>query len=444
MEFLKSEMLCACLTEDQYDRLNLQTSNYSEFFLKEMVKILPLPGMERWPMTNRQDSQLLFSLVCIDPHDRDTPTQGSFLKWAAKAKKAALKLLLSSFELAADHEAITSTVNNFPTMGIFMCRVDKKRRDKVKNKSIFDYKDTSCLASVTYFRHGQQTQLLWLATTLQKPPIQSVHAVWRKMGLGTYLVCLLIKQHQGIPPGSLEDSVLCLQASTERTNPSRSFYLKLGFICHDLEDNGLSLTSEEFKKTVIDFPSAWVLPENQKMALFKLMHGRLTLSETALDVIDLTTTSELASPNSWKEYVYAKFPLVLPSMMRIESYVDICPVLKWLSTERLPETDRPFVPTRSLSTTSGKILGHARAWFESDTWLKTDDIQFLVAFLMRNKLSNNGFVHVLMTVLLWSIKKPSSSLVAGVCQSAWLWETENLFLFQWGPVDHQRCQSFLP
>jgi hypothetical protein len=43
----------------------------------------------------------------------------------------------------------------------------------------------------------------------------------------------------------------------------------------------------------------------------------------------------------------------------------------------------------------GKILGHHRAQFHLDTWLKTDDIQFFVSFLMRNKLSNNRFVHVL-------------------------------------------------
>jgi hypothetical protein len=30
-----------------------------------------------------------------------------------------------------------------------------------------------------------------------------------------------------------------------------------------------------------------------------------------------------------------------------------------------------------------------------DTWLKTDDMQFLVSFLMHNKVGNNGFVHVL-------------------------------------------------
>jgi hypothetical protein len=65
--------------------------------------------------------------------------------------------------------------------------------------------------------------------------------VLEKWGLSTYLVCgLLVKQHQGIPPaGSLEGSVLCLQASMDRTNQSHSFYLKLGFICHDLKDNGL-------------------------------------------------------------------------------------------------------------------------------------------------------------------------------------------------------------
>ena len=233
--------------------------------------------------------------------------------------------------------------------------------------------------------------------------------MWRKQGLATYLVCLLLKQHQGVPiirkrnlvvkkhrgiRNGLEGSVLCLQAAMDRRNPSNSFYLKLGFISHDPIDNGLSLTSDAFQKKIIEFPTVWVPPEKAKMLLFKLMHGRLTLPVE--DVIDLTNTSDLAFPTTWNNYVYAKFPFYWHSMKRIESYVENCPILKWLSTEPLLDTDRPFVTTPSVSTTSGTIVGQHRATFDHDTWLKTDDMQFLVAFLMRNKLSSiNEKVHVL-------------------------------------------------
>jgi hypothetical protein len=183
----------------------------------------------------------------------------------------------------------------------------------------------------------------------------------------------------------------------ERSNPSRSFYLKLGFIGHYGEDNGLSLTSRQFQKKIIEYPFAWVTPENQKMALFRLTHARLILSETSNPIVDLTTMpdSPVSSVSSWKTYVYSKFPFSSPSMKRIERCVENCPILKQLTTEPLADTDRPFIPTRSLSSTSGMIRGDARSWFDDDSWLKTDDVQFLLAFLMRNKISNNGFVHVL-------------------------------------------------
>jgi hypothetical protein len=149
--------------------------------------------------------------------------------------------------------------------------------------------------------------------------------VWQKLGLATYLICILLKQHQGIPPGSFDDSVLFLQASWERTDPTRSFYLKLRFISHDLEDNGLCLTSKEIQKKVINFLFAWV--SSTKMTLFKLTSGQLILP-AKLDVVDLMTTSDLVSRTSWKGYVYAQFPFYSPSMKRIESYLDICPILR--------------------------------------------------------------------------------------------------------------------
>jgi hypothetical protein len=120
--------------------------------------------------------QLLFSLVCFDPNAFESSSQVLPLsKYSAKAKKLALKMLLESF-LPTKHDSITLAVGNFQTIAIFMCWADKKK--KTKHKSIFDYKDTSCLCSLTYFRHEQKTFVLWLSTTLEAPPIESSHCVW--------------------------------------------------------------------------------------------------------------------------------------------------------------------------------------------------------------------------------------------------------------------------
>jgi hypothetical protein len=122
-------------------------------------------------------------------------------------------------------------------------------------------------------------QVLWLATTLEEPPIESVHVMWQKLGLGTYLLlCMLVKQHTGIGNGSLEDSVIILQASGKRRKPVQSFYLRQGFICHDESaDNGLSLTSLGFQQAVKVSPKVWVPAATEQMSLFKLSQGRLVL-----------------------------------------------------------------------------------------------------------------------------------------------------------------------
>jgi adenine-specific DNA methylase len=114
-------------TQDLYNCLNLCHSYHSEFFFKEIKEILPLDGINRWPeiKTTSSDttkkSQILFSLVCFDPHVSDTSSQFlPFQKWAAKAKKLTLKMLLLSF-LSNEHESITLAINNFPMIDIFMC-----------------------------------------------------------------------------------------------------------------------------------------------------------------------------------------------------------------------------------------------------------------------------------------------------------------------------------
>jgi hypothetical protein len=76
---------------------------------------------------------------------------------------------------------------NYPTIAIFMSQCDGqeniKRNHKKHNlhKSILDVKYTSslhCLAAVNYFQVGPKTHVLWLSTTLESPPVDSIHVMW--------------------------------------------------------------------------------------------------------------------------------------------------------------------------------------------------------------------------------------------------------------------------
>jgi hypothetical protein len=72
---------------------------------------------------------------------------------------------------------------NFPTIAIFMSQVDDQDLKKMQNfsKSLLDVRDRSsihCLAAVNYFQDGSHTQVLWLATTLEAPPMDSIHVMW--------------------------------------------------------------------------------------------------------------------------------------------------------------------------------------------------------------------------------------------------------------------------
>jgi hypothetical protein len=171
-----------------------------------------------------------------------------------------------------------------------------------------------------------------------------------------------------------------------------SFYLKLGFICHDeyVDDNGLSQTSKGFQKAVQKFPKLWVPPGREAMSFFQLFQGQLNLSQNEIDL----TESDSKSETTWKSYAYAKFPWPSPSMKRIEGHLDTHPILRWLSGEPLPVMEHPFFITRSMSTMSGMIIGNAWQLLNSRSWLSTNEILFLFAFLLRNPESNR-FFHVL-------------------------------------------------
>jgi hypothetical protein len=82
-------------------------------------------------------------------------------------------------------------------------------------------------------------------------------------------------------------------------------------------------------------------------------------------------------------------------MKKIELFANALPVLKWFSLSSLPLTDRPLEWKPSASSMSGLIVGDRRVKMTSSSWLSTDEIQFLFAFLMRNIDGNTGFLHVL-------------------------------------------------
>jgi hypothetical protein len=405
------DRLCAQLTgtvankaaDEFYQEFNLISSAFSEYYLKEMMEIFYLPGMERWPellspeVTKKKKlPPMLLSMVCFSPPASsillNSPTNS---RRAEIASSKAREMLQSTFVSKHDHECIDVALDNFPTIAIFMAQVPedglKKRKNKNKRKSICDVKDNSslhCIAAVNYLADGTHTQVLFLATTFEEPPVNSIHVTWQQLGLATYLLCMLVKQHTR--NSTIQHSILSLQASPQRNNPARSFYLKLGFSCYnELEDNGLSRTSAGFQEAVQRFPELWV--KSESMLFFRLCQGRLNLPQRKKLVPALISESGTESDG----ITYAQFPWPCHSMKLIEGYLETRPILTWLSGDPLPITDRPLITTTSKSKISGSVLGERRKLLNSpDSWLSTDEIQFLVAFLTRNQESNR-FFHVL-------------------------------------------------
>ena len=284
MEAREREKLCARLigsvgdrpADTFYQEFNLETPTvFAEFYFKEMMEIYHFPGMEGWPIVMDRPSsmkkqvrlppKIYLSLVVFKPPGAVPSSKGASTLIKSRVELALTKardMVSSCFNSKEDHHCIKVAMDKYPTIAIFMCQVldqtqEVKRKRKTKNdqirKSILDVKDASslhCLAAVNYFTVGQKTVVLWLATTLQKPPVHSIHVTWRKIGLATYLLCMLVKQHTKY--GDLFDSVICLQSSQNRNDSARSFYLSLGFQVHDeyVRDNGLSQTHPAFQGAV--------------------------------------------------------------------------------------------------------------------------------------------------------------------------------------------------
>jgi hypothetical protein len=137
-----------------------------------------------------------------------------------------------------------------------------------------------------------------------------------------------------------------------------------------------------------------VFPEREAMTFFQLHHGQLELPEKR---IDDNPASDGGGSSTWEGYHYAQFPGQFRSMKGIEGFLDTHPILKGLSFDQLPITNRPMAmaTTRSMSRMKGHITGLIRTRMHSTSWLCTDEVQFLLAFLLCNEEKNKGLFHVL-------------------------------------------------
>jgi hypothetical protein len=82
-------------------------------------------------------------------------------------------------------------------------------------------------------------------------------------------------------------------------------------------------------------------------------------------------------------------------MKRIEGLLDSSPILKGLSGKPFADTHRPLVTKSSMSRISGQITGLHRSTMHSRSWICTDEVQFLLAFLLRNQDRTSGVFHLL-------------------------------------------------
>ena len=74
MNIPKKEVLSARPMDDVNKKLNLVDSGFSEFYFKEMVDIVNLPGMDQWPKTLETFStKFLFSLVSFSSPNKKYP-----------------------------------------------------------------------------------------------------------------------------------------------------------------------------------------------------------------------------------------------------------------------------------------------------------------------------------------------------------------------------------
>ena len=336
-------------SEEFFRLFNLEECDYIEFLYRKMSKIFQLEQMMEWNAvlneSKLQSSNYVTTLVSFKP-------TVSIVDDNDRRQKAHTKVCDMSKECFHDGNMnkIELFMKTFPMMAIFLSKkvkgnhnkkklpASKQNKDSCKKKSsIFDLnpQQVHCLSAVNYFRHKQNTVVLWLATMVVKPFEDSINCMWHCNGLTTYLLCMLIKQHTSAGP-TMDDSVLCLQATTEEQNVCR-YYRCLGF-SHIISidgDNGLSQTSDKFQRLVGKNTEFW---DNTSLHFFLLWCGKIILCKKA--TIDLTKMD--IGSNSKTDKTLVEFPWPTSNMKKIESCIKSKPLLSHFSLSWLEETEHPY------------------------------------------------------------------------------------------------------
>ena len=187
-----------------YAKFCLEKDNfYFEVFHADFHNLFKMDGAVHWPSVQKVGtSNYKMSLVCYNPNGKKTKHKQAQHACMEKAQMGICKMLHDCFP--EESNAINDCINNCAALAIFLHKTHMEDSTQLnpmmarrrKTKSIFNLGgDVVCLSATVYFCSGHHTQVLWLATTLDEPPVGSQHITWCKKGLASFLLCLLIKQH---------------------------------------------------------------------------------------------------------------------------------------------------------------------------------------------------------------------------------------------------------
>ena len=165
------------------------------------------------------------------------------------------KLYGKFFKSSDDKLAIEEALKSLPSFAIFA----RFTKDSNTGQGLFDSASKSnsahCLSAVMFFSDKQHSVMLWLATTNENAPTESIHFKWHNLGLSTYLLCMVLKQHTGYS-NDMENSVISVQVPTHPAKLDVSRYFQwLGFLRLLEADNGLALTPDRFQQALEDYPT---------------------------------------------------------------------------------------------------------------------------------------------------------------------------------------------
>ena len=129
--------LVANVPVDQfYKEFNLDDGHlFSEYYFNDMKRIFHMQGMDLWPKTlDTPDAKMIrlhFSLVCFMP-PKFFPKQTKHGHLAGYAHAKAVLMMKDCFDQVEDHNSISVAMENYPTMVIFMSKVDGNDTTKKK------------------------------------------------------------------------------------------------------------------------------------------------------------------------------------------------------------------------------------------------------------------------------------------------------------------------